>query len=110
MRKWVRCGDMLHRQLEEERWQKRDILSEAQGRRASEPSPEVRNRMPIAFGCRTSGCAFIIACLLVRWGSSVYVQKNLSCSEVEDDLAGRSIVVVVVLDTMLRSLTILARH
>jgi hypothetical protein len=27
----------------------------------------------------TSGCAFIMACLRVRWGSSVYVQKK-SCS------------------------------
>jgi hypothetical protein len=26
----------------------------------------------------TSGCALIIACRLVRWGSSVYVQKK-SC-------------------------------
>jgi len=26
----------------------------------------------------TSGCAFMIACLLVLCGSSVYVQKNLS--------------------------------
>jgi hypothetical protein len=27
----------------------------------------------------TSGCALMIACLRVRWGSSVYVQKK-SCS------------------------------
>ena len=30
-------------------------------------------------GMCTSGCALIMACLRVRWGSSVYVQKK-SCS------------------------------
>lgn len=35
--------------------------------------------MPAYNGLLTSGCALIIACLLVLCGSSVYVQKKSSC-------------------------------
>ena len=49
----------------------------------------------------TSGCALIIACLLVLCGSSVYVQKKSSCSASLVDIEAGSFSALAV-DSLLR--------